>query len=119
MQENYHLQPRKVNQLNVEYLNNDYTKKFKSFNEYAEAYKKEQQRIKEMEVEYKLMKELLIQSPESINQKLDAIKTSTDFIKQIYTQPKEKSVQKSKPKSKSREQISYENKRKLLKLPKL
>ena len=54
---------------------------------------------------------------EIIIEKLDAIKTSTDFIKGVYQQSNEKNVQKSKTKSKSREQISYDNKQKLLNLP--
>jgi len=117
MQENYHHQHRKDHQLNVEYLNTDYQIRVKKFNDYAEVVKKEKQRIKEMEIEYKLLKELLVQSPELIFKKLDEIKISTDFIKQLYCQQRGKSVKKSKTKSKSREQRSFENKQKLLNLP--
>ena len=93
MLENYHHQPRKDQQLNVEYLNTDYEIRVKKFNDYAEIVRKEKQRIKEMEIEYKLLKELIQKNP-VLDEMAKQVQVIYNFFDNPTPTPKKQRVKK-------------------------
>jgi two-component sensor histidine kinase len=112
MLENYHHQHRKVNQLNVEYLSTDYEIRVKKFNDYAEAVKKEKQRIKEMEIEHKLLKELIQKNP-VLDEMAKQLQLVYNFFNQLPDKPKTQIKKKKLTEDERMEQMMEEQNKKI------